>query len=90
MIRTVPSQEVPDSSFFAEIGYCKQYVYCIINAIRKACTNTEGAQAKGVHVPVLFLGRSIAQAQSHQLNRSLVGGQTREEDSLGLEKDMGL
>lgn len=35
---------------------CKQCLYCIINAISKACTNTEGTQAKGVSVPVIFWG----------------------------------
>lgn len=45
----------------------------------------EEDQAKGIRVPVVFLRRipqrSITQAQSHQLSRSLMGRLSREEVS---------
>ena len=52
----------------------------------------EEAQEKGIHVPVVFLRRipqrSIAQAQSRQLGRSLTGRLSREEGTLVLEEGM--
>lgn len=52
----------------------------------------EEAQAKGIRVPVAFLRRmpqrSIAQAQSRQLGRSLMGRLSREEGTSVLEEGM--
>lgn len=77
---------------FAEIRYCKLCLYYIINAIKKTRTNTEEDQAKGICVPVVFLRRipqrSITQAQSRQLSRSLMGRRSREEGALVLEEGM--